>query len=349
MADTPDLGAAEENFKTTEATFKETESAYLAAQEAFKADETNEELKTAFTEHETKYNEIKSTYETARSALDELKASSKKGYWPEDWREKYIDGQVDKDGKPLDEAGKEKLLKRLSRYASPQAALDAMINAQNKISAGGMIKIPGKDATPEEIAQYRKEIGVPDEPKGYDLTLGDGRVLGDEDTDKVHSFLEAAHASNYTPEQVKASLEWYHTLKEEAAAAEYERDLKYKSDSEEELRQEWGAEYKSNQNLMANYLSSDFGEEIAKSIIYARLPDGNLLGNNPDVVRGFVAKARAANPIGALMPGSGTKQYDSMMAEIEKLESEMGTDAWYKDTKKQERYKKLISVRDNMR
>ena len=54
------------------------------------------------------------------------------------------------------------------------------IQAQRKISKGeaafaektkGMIKIPGADAKPEEIAAYHKTIGVPDSPDKYELEI----------------------------------------------------------------------------------------------------------------------------------------------------------------------------------
>jgi hypothetical protein len=270
-----------------------------------------------------------------------------KGYWPEDWKERYVDKQVTKDGKPLDDAAKEKLMKRLARYASPRAAMDAMIAAQNKISAGGLVKIPGKDATPEEIAQYRKEIGVPEEAKGYDLTLGDGMVVGDDDKEMVNAFLETAHAGNYTQQQVTDGLNWYYKTQEDAISARHEADVTHKAAVEEELREEWGPEYKSNINLMANYLTTDFGEGVADLITGARLADGTPLANHPDILRGFVAKARSANPLGALVPGSGTKQHDAMVAEIETLEAKMGTDGALKG-KDQDRYLKLVSMRDKV-
>lgn len=268
-----------------------------------------------------------------------------KSYWPEDWRETYADKQTDKEGNPLDDAAKEKLMKRLARYASPQAALDAMINAQNKISSGGLVKVPGKDATPEEIAQYRAEIGVPEDPKGYDLTLGDGLVIGEEDMDGINQFLETAHANNYTQQQVTEGLNWYYKQQENAVAERFEADTKHRAAAEEELRQEWGPEYQANRNLMANYLS-DFGEGVAELITGARLADGTPLANHPDILRGFVAKARAANPIGALVPGSGTKQHEQMISEIEALEKKMEEGAL--KGKDQERYLKLVSARDKI-
>ena len=348
MADTPDdLGAAEESFTAAEAGYTEVETSFNEAKTAFDADPENEDLKTAFSEQEALFNTATETRDTAKSAFEELKAGSKKGYWPEDWKERYVDKLTDKAGKPLDDAGKDKMMKRLARYASPRAAMDAMVNAQNKISAGGMTKIPGKDATPEEIAQYRKDIGVPDDVKGYDLTLGDGMVIGDEDKEMINGFLETAHAGNYSQQQVTDGLNWYYKNQEAALEARHEADTTHRAAAEEELRQEWGPEYQANRNLMANYLSTDFDEGISELIIGARLADGTPLANHPDILRGFVAKARAANPMGALVPGSGTKQHAQAVVEIEALEKKMETDGSLKG-KDQDRYLKLVSARDGI-
>jgi len=347
MADTPEgLGAAEQAFTEAEAGFTTAETALTTAKTAYEADEGNEDLKTAFKEHEVAVLYATEIRDGAKTALDELKAASAKGYWPDDWKERYVDKLTDKAGKPLDDATKEKMMTRMARYASPRAAIDAMISAQNKISAGGLVKVPGKDATPEEIAQYRKDMGVPEEAKGYDLTLGEGMVIGDEDKELVGGFLEAAHAGNYTQQQVTDGLNWYYQSQENAMAARHDADMVHKGQVEETLRSEWGQEYQANRNLMANYLGGDFEEGIAELITGARLADGTPLANHPGIIRGFVAKARAANPLGALVPGSGTKQHEGMIAEIEALDKKMEEGSL--QGKDQERYLKLVAARDGI-
>jgi len=349
MADTPEgLGAAEQAFTESETNFTTAETAFNESKTAFDADPENEELKATFTERETAFTTATATRDTAKTALAEMKAGAVKGYWPEDWKEKYIEKQVDKAGKPLDEAAKDKMMKRLARYASPQAALDAMINAQNKISAGGLVKVPGKGATPEEIAQYRKEIGVPEDIKGYDLTLANGMVVGQDDRPIVEGFLKTAHANNYSQQQVTEGLNWFYQQQENTIAARHEADATHRAASEEALREEWGPEFKANVNMMSNYLATDFGPGVAELITGARLADGTPLANHPDILRGFVAKARASNPLGALVPGSGTKQHDQLVDEIAALQKQMATPGWAEDKKAQARYLKLVSIRDKI-
>src|SRR3990167_11368320 len=72
--------------------------------------------------------------------------------WDDGWREKIAGTD-------------EKLLKRLERYPSVKAATDALIEAQTKIRSGE-VKFTLKDsATPEEIATWRKDNGIPEDRK----------------------------------------------------------------------------------------------------------------------------------------------------------------------------------------
>ncbi|CAB4163544.1 hypothetical protein UFOVP813_30 [uncultured Caudovirales phage] len=49
---------------------------------------------------------------------------------------------------------------------------DSMTAARAKTE--GMVKVPGVDAKPEEIAAYHKALGVPDKPEDYAYTLPEG-------------------------------------------------------------------------------------------------------------------------------------------------------------------------------
>lgn len=73
---------------------------------------------------------------------------------PEDWRSSLPD---DLKADPF-----------LGRYKSQEEALRGVAAAQKTISAG-LLKKPGADAKPEDIARYRESIGVPKDVAGYDI------------------------------------------------------------------------------------------------------------------------------------------------------------------------------------
>ena len=81
------------------------------------------------------------------------------GIWGDDWREKLAGGD-------------EKKLARYSKYASPQALADALVNAQTLISKGEHKKALPVDATPEAMAEWRKNNGIPDKPENYKIDVG---------------------------------------------------------------------------------------------------------------------------------------------------------------------------------
>lgn len=269
------------------------------------------------------------------------KKDDSKGYWPEDWRNKYVE-------KMPEGEERDKMIGRLNRYASPQAAIDALIAAQNKIASGKYKEPLGEKPTAEELTAWRKENGIPESAKEYEIKLGEGFVIGDDDKEMVDSFLEVAHSKNYTPEQVNQVLNWYYQRQEAAYEKQYEADRTFKAGAEEELRAEYGAEYKSNLNLLSNFLDTA-GEGVAEIITQARAADGTPLANHPGVIRFFIDKAKEANPMSTVVPGSGEKAMTAVMDEIKALEAEIGTDAWYKDDAKQKRYQALVTARDSQK
>src|SRR5688572_23894721 len=90
--------------------------------------------------------------------------------WPADWRQKL--------------AGEDKkTLERLGRMASPADLLKSYRALEQKISAGELKKGLPENATPEQVAEWRREQGLPEKPEGYleNLSLPDGVVLGEAD------------------------------------------------------------------------------------------------------------------------------------------------------------------------
>lgn len=257
-----------------------------------------------------------------------------KGYWPEDWRERKANGD-------------EKVLRKLQRYASPEAALDALFNAQAKISSGALKSALKPDATPEELAAWREDNGVPADPSGYQISLADGRVIGDADKPLVDEFLSRLHTKNAPPELVNETLSWYYEKQEALRLAEEQRDQEAWVSARDELRDEFGADYGRNVAAAKELIP----EDIRDTLLLARTPDGTRVGADPHVVRWLVGMARELNPIGTVVPGAGRNAMQALETEISNLKAMMGDRAseyWKgpKATANQARYKELIVARD---
>ena len=57
------------------------------------------------------------------------------------------------------------------KFASPAEVVKSYAALQSRL--GRSVVKPGPDAGPEELAAYRRQLGVPDSAEGYDVTLAD--------------------------------------------------------------------------------------------------------------------------------------------------------------------------------
>jgi len=257
------------------------------------------------------------------------------GYWPADWRQ-TVSGE---DAKTLE---------RMSRYASPADVAKALIAAQNKISSGELKPVLTKDAKPEEITAYRKAHGIPEAPDKYDL----GKDIPlDPKNPLSAAFLKAAHESNQTPEQVKASLLAYNAFQTQTNDLRAENDKKQQTLTEEALRAEWGGEYRRNINLIHGLLDFAGSQDLKDKLLSARLADGTRFGDSPDVMKMLAGLALIQNPTGVVVPGGDGNQAETIDSEIAKIEKVMRENrpAYTKDEKMQARYRDLLGARESMK
>lgn len=267
-------------------------------------------------------------------------AASAPADWPENWRQQY--------------AGEnEKVLKRLERYASPKSALDALIAAQDKISRGELKKPLGDKPSADDLAAYRADNGIPESPDKYDLKLSDGRVVGENDKELVNSFLASMHGKNATPEQVSAGVDWYYSFVEEQQAQRYEADEDYRRQSEDELRAEWGGEFRRNVNMISGLLDGA-PEGVKDMLMEARAEDGTRLINSPATLRWLTQLSREINPVSAVVPGAGANAGQAISDELDNLKAMMGdpkSEYWKgpKAEKLQSRFRDLVNAQGKMK
>lgn len=263
-------------------------------------------------------------------------ADDGKSYWPADWRK-----TVSKDDA--------KVLARLDRYASPEAAMHALIAAQNKISSGELKPTLGKDAKPEEVAEYRKAMGIPESADKYDL--GNDLALDDDDKATAAELLKAAHATNQTPEQVRATLKAIKALQQTSEETRFESDKKLIQQGEDTLRTEWGPEYRRNLNLIHGLLDGAASPGLKDAFFKSRLPDGTPIGSSPEMLKLMVSLALVQNPTGVVVPGSEANPMKGIGDEITAIEKTMreNRSAYNKDEKMQERYRQLLDAREKIK
>jgi hypothetical protein len=261
-------------------------------------------------------------------------AGAGKAIWPEDWRKQMAGGD-------------EKMLKQLERFSSPADVHTAWRSLQGRLSAGELKSQLPKDAKPEDIAKFRQENGIPEKHDGY--AMPDGLVIGDPDKPLVDGFLQRMHAKHASPELVKEAMEWWRETREAEIAGLGEADLAHQAEVQDELRPEWGAEYRGNVNAIKSMLETAPGE-IGQKIMSARMPDGRAVMNDPAVLRWLATTARELNPVAAVVPAGGNQMQaiDDEIASIKGLMGDKSSKYWKgpEAEKMQARYRELISAKE---
>lgn len=278
--------------------------------------------------------------DTALTGGDDPAKAAAPATWPEDWRDKLAKGD-------------EKRINVFSRYASPEALADALIAAQTKIRSGELKSgKPGEGAKPEEIAEWRKQNGIPETPDKYDLTLNDGLVIGEDDKPLVDKVLASMHAADLPQAAVKSVLNAYYEMREEQQAQRVEEDRSAKQATEDALRAEWGPEYRANLKTVESYLST-LPDGLGEKIVHARLGDGTPLFSDPTTLRWLLGNINELNPAHTVVPGAGANAGTAIadeLANIEKLMGDQKSEYWKGPTaeKLQARYRELVSAKEKM-
>lgn len=256
------------------------------------------------------------------------------GQWPANWADIMAGGDVNKQ-------------KQLSRFHSPIALANSWMAQRQKISTGDLLKAKPDGKDEKGLAEWRIQAGIPDKPDGYLEKLPDGLVFGEQDQERLKSFVEDMHSSDMPPQFVHKALGWYQKLQEQESAAQYERDNHSKQAGLDALNAEWGQRFRPNINGMQNMLESYGGKDATGKIWGARLADGTPLGNDPDVIRLLVSLSHEINPHGIVVPATGGSVDQSIKSELAQLEIEMkdtnpkDPNSYWKNQAKQERYRQL--------
>ena len=267
--------------------------------------------------------------------------------WPSDWREKMAAYTVGKgDG---GEYNKE--LKRLQRATSPLEINKSYRQLEVKYKRGDDPDPFPSEGTDEEKAAWRKSHSVPDKAEDYlkDFALPDGLVIGEADKPVVDEYLATAHEMNLPPNMVKNNIGWYFKTRDGQIQQRMEKDEQDKTSTAEELKAEFGPDFKKYLSAAYNLLETA-PEGVLGALTEARMNDGTKLGNHPQVVRWLSQMALEINPAATVVPGSGENSMISIDTEMAQIEQLMKTnrEAYWGDPSKQARYRELLEAKERL-
>lgn len=224
--------------------------------------------------------------------------------WTDAVREQIADGDAD-------------MLKLLKRYGSVKTLAKALKSAQATISSGKLQQAPPDPKDEKAVAEWRKSQGIPDDPTGYKLPETVTKRMTDEDKPLIASFVDYAHAKNARPDVVEIASEWYFDSLEKIEGERIAADKEAAEQAEEELRLDWGKEYKGNLTLASRFVETIPG--VGKNWAEARMPDGRRLGDNPAFMAWASDQGRAAFGDSVFASSDSEARHTNRRTEIEKI------------------------------
>ena len=202
------------------------------------------------------------------------------------------------------------------RFTSKADAVRAINDFRKRES---QVRVPGKNATPEELAAYHKAIGIPEKPEEYEFSdLPEGLELTDQLKASRAEWAKRFQTLGIPKETAK---ELSKLANEEALAelkAEKEADEAFVKQQEAALRSEWkGEEYERNKTL-ANRAFSEIANRTGlklDDLTKIETKDGRFLMDRAEIVKMFAAIGREMSE-GSLGPTLTESEKDTIDDQI---------------------------------
>lgn len=266
---------------------------------------------------------------TEDAAKEEKVAKEHKPYWPDDWREKLAEHMSAGDKKAYN-----KELNRLKRITDPSGVYGLYREMESKLTGGGLIKMPGKNASEDEVKAFRQALGWTEKPEEMldKLALADGVVLGDDDKPILNEFIASVHGATSAAEFASKATNWYFARQEAAAAAMDDADDEFRREAEAAIKDEWGPAFKRRSNAIGTVFATAPGGADVKNenslfsrLMGGRTADGKLIGNDPDMLRWLDSIRSEINPAASVVE-DGNQTGLSIDNELQQIKNMRRTD-----------------------
>ena len=209
------------------------------------------------------------------------------------------------------------------RFTSKADAVRAIIDFRKRES---QVRVPGKNATPEEIATYHKAIGIPEKPEDYEFPdLPEGLELTEEVKASRAEWGKRFQALGIPKEAAKelSKLANEEALRELKAVKE--ADEAFVKQQEAALRNEWkGEEYERNKTL-ANRAFSELANRTGlklDELTKIETKDGRFLMDRAEIVKMFAAIGREMSE-GSLGPTLTESEKDTVEEQIRNVRAQV--------------------------
>ena len=222
--------------------------------------------------------------------------------------------------------GDEALGKELQRYKSQTDVAKELVRQKAELSKRREAPSLAKDATPEQIGDYRKAMGVPEAPEGYAIKAPDGYSQSDGEKALLADYAKEMHAKNVPAAVVKENMDFFFKSQAAQQQALNKSDMTKQAEWTKEMQTEFGGDYKPFVESAKAYLGQQFegNSEGLNALVNARLPGGGRVGDHPGFIKmavdaalkaGFTDRIEAAD-----IESNGGKSLEAQQMEIENLQ-----------------------------
>ena len=169
----------------------------------------------------------------------------------------------------------------ISKFTEIDALAKSYINATRMIGSD-KVAVPNESSTEDQWNEVYAKLGRPESADKYKLEAKSEIVPIDENA--IKSFAETSHKLGLNNKQAQGILEFYKMGMENLSQQSTIDAETAQAQAQQQLRQEWGKAYDDKLNKASAVAKANFGKNFLDSTI---LKDGTILGDHPEIVKGF--------------------------------------------------------------
>ena len=168
----------------------------------------------------------------------------------------------------------------IEKFTEADALAKSYINAVKMIGQDKLV-IPNNNSTEEHWDEVYNKLGRPESADKYSLDAKSEVVNLDEAA--IKSFAEQSHKLGLNNKQAQGILEFYKNNME-GTAQQTKIDIETaQAQAVQELRQEWGRDYEPKVKQASALAKANMDSKF----LDMPLQDGRILGDHPEIIRGF--------------------------------------------------------------
>ncbi len=215
--------------------------------------------------------------------------------------------------------GDDDISRMVARYRSPAAFAKAFAAQRQKIAESSKVPELAENATEEQVAEYRKAMGLPDKFDDYAVGFSEDFKGEDGDDALVKEFAQSMYDNHVPPKYAQAAIDYYQNLMMKGEQNINENAAAVKRETYDALKAEWGKEFDANRNAIDVYLTETMGQDGRAVMNGLRLSDGSSLLDNAHLLRLLAQPARDYVGGEALVSGSMSQTAEDVAKSLNDL------------------------------